>query len=87
MARNSARDAALARHMAAERAAFRLKPWETCPVSAGGDPPDPSDGSMRAATWRKARLLREKLLAADPHRYADLEDDSDSPDAQQEPAA
>ena len=85
MSRSDRRRAARARHAAAEREAFKLRPWETCPCNAGGDPPAPGDTTMRAQSWHRARELRDKLLEADPHRYDDLEADDSDDEADDEP--
>ena len=80
--------AALDRHIAAEREAFALPVWATCPVSAGGDPPAPGDTTMRAQTWARARAIREELLRKNPRHYddVDFEDDPDgeTPDDRKE---
>jgi len=66
------RDDARRAHAIAEVATFALKPWETLPMNAGGDPPAASDDSMGARTWARARALRLQLLAANPDHYADI---------------
>ena len=61
-------------HYHREMELFKLPPWHTAPVNAGGNPPDPSDMSGGARTWAAARALRDQLLAANPDHYRDLEE-------------
>jgi hypothetical protein len=65
------RHQAMVAHYRDEIARFALKPWETAPVFAGGDPPAADDTSMGARTWRRARELRDGLLRENPRHYDD----------------
>jgi hypothetical protein len=67
------RHAAVMAHYAAETVRFSLPPWHERPVHAGGDPPEPSDKSMGARTWHRARELRDGLLKQNQNHYADCE--------------
>jgi len=78
--RDEKRKAARDRHWRAETERFHLKPWETRPLDAGGDPPDPRDDTMGAKTWAKARALREMLLRENPAHYDDVDYDDDEPE-------
>lgn len=59
-------------HHRNEAAAYGLRPWDVLPMNAGGDPPPASD-PMRAESWRRARAIRDALLAANPEHYRDIE--------------
>jgi hypothetical protein len=70
--RRERREAALQRHWRSEAQAFGLKPWECPPCMADGDV---ADGTAWAASIPRARELRARILAADPHHYDDLKGD------------
>ena len=60
-------------HYQNEVTAYSLKPWDVLPMNADGDPPPASDTDLKAESWRRARAIRDALLAANPEHYRDIE--------------
>jgi hypothetical protein len=63
----------LHRHWAAERAEFDLRPSDIPPCLASGSTCVHPPNTAGFASWPRARALRAKILAADPHHYDELD--------------
>jgi len=58
----------------AERAQFRLRPWEFSPSEISDDPPPYPPSSAGFASWMQAQQWRAEILAENPHYFDDEND-------------
>ena len=69
----SERERRRAERITAERAQFRLRPWEFSPSEITDDP-SPYPPGIGSESWDRARRWRDELRAANPEYFDDEND-------------